>query len=155
MKTVPHEALEEIVRRLVIEFQPEQIILFGSHAWGAPTQDSDLDLLVIVSESKEAPHERAVRAHHCLWGVLVPMDLLVRTRAEVDRYRHVRPKPPFLTFWDNRTMIDLNWIIGRVGRAAACPYTTNYNGETSQDELLAKRLIELKNHMFNQRQENV
>jgi len=39
MKTVPPELLAEITRRLVAEFQPEQIILFGSHAWGTPNEE--------------------------------------------------------------------------------------------------------------------
>jgi predicted nucleotidyltransferase len=39
------ELLHEIVQRLVDEFHPERIILFGSHAWGTPTNDSDIDLL--------------------------------------------------------------------------------------------------------------
>ncbi len=45
MKAVSHELLAEMTRRLVAEFQPEQIILFGSHAWGTPNEDSDVDLL--------------------------------------------------------------------------------------------------------------
>ena len=36
MKTIDPSLLEEITRRLVAEFEPEQIILFGSHAWGMP-----------------------------------------------------------------------------------------------------------------------
>ena len=42
---------QEITHRLENEFQPEEIILFGSHAWGTPDEDSDLDLLVIVPQS--------------------------------------------------------------------------------------------------------
>jgi len=34
--------------RIVQEFQPERIILFGSHASGAPTPDADVDLLVLL-----------------------------------------------------------------------------------------------------------
>ena len=41
----------EITNRLVKEFNPEKIFLFGSHAWGIPNKDSDLDLLIIVSNS--------------------------------------------------------------------------------------------------------
>lgn len=40
-------ALQEIVRRLVAEYRPEKIILFGSYAYGEPHADSDLDLLII------------------------------------------------------------------------------------------------------------
>jgi predicted nucleotidyltransferase len=79
------DLMPEIVRRLVTEFDPDQIILFGSQAWGEPGEDSDIDLLVVVPESKERPIARAVRAHRCLRGIPVPMDLLVRTRDEMDR----------------------------------------------------------------------
>ena len=90
MKTVSSELLAEMTRRLVAEFQPEQIILFGSHAWGTPNEDSDIDLLVIVSQSDEKPVQRAVRAQHCMDRLRVPVDILVKTRTEVERYRHVR-----------------------------------------------------------------
>ncbi|KPL04660.1 MAG: hypothetical protein AMK75_00945 [Planctomycetes bacterium SM23_65] len=89
MKHVDEDTLEEIVRRLVAEFSPEAIILFGSHAWGTPTDDSDLDLLVIVSESDEAPTARATRGHLAVRDLMVPMDILVKTRGEVERYRPV------------------------------------------------------------------
>ena len=89
MKHVEDATLQEIVRRLVAEFQPEAILLFGSHAWGTPTDDSDLDLLVIVSESDEDPAARATRGYLVMGGLSTPMDLLVKTRAEVERYRPV------------------------------------------------------------------
>ena len=90
MKTVPKDLLDEITRRLVAEFQPEEILLFGSHAWGAPDKDSDVDLLVIVPDSDAKPPQRATRAYRCLRGLRVPAEVLVKTRAEVERYRHVR-----------------------------------------------------------------
>lgn len=89
MKTIPKELLDEITRRLVAEFDPEQIILFGSHAWGTPDEDSDVDLLVIVSESDQRPVQRAQRALYSLRGLLVPTDIMVKTRAEVECYRPV------------------------------------------------------------------
>lgn len=90
MKTVSPELLEEVTRRLVAEFEPEQVILIGSHAWGVPNEDSDLDLLVITADSSERPAQRATRAYRSLRGLLVPADILVKTRAEMNRYRHVR-----------------------------------------------------------------
>jgi uncharacterized protein len=39
--------VQEIVRRLVAEYAPEKIILFGSYAYGEPHADSDIDLLVV------------------------------------------------------------------------------------------------------------
>ena len=44
-----HEAIAEATRRLIAEFQPQQLWLFGSYAWGVPTDESDLDLLVVVA----------------------------------------------------------------------------------------------------------
>ena len=78
------------MERLKDEFQPEQIFLFGSHAWGAPTEDSDVDLMVIVRESSERAISRMQRAHHCLGDLDMSKDVFVQTRAEFDRYRHLR-----------------------------------------------------------------
>jgi len=47
------EVLEQIVKRLEEGLHPEQIILFGSYAYGEPTEGSDIDLLVIVPDSTE------------------------------------------------------------------------------------------------------
>jgi DNA polymerase sigma len=89
MKKIDSGLLEEMTRRLVAKFQPEQIILFGSHAWGTPDEDSDVDLLVIVPHSDISPTQRAICAHRCLRGLNVPKDVLVKTRAEVERFRYV------------------------------------------------------------------
>ena len=75
--------MEEVTERLVAEFRPEQIWMFGSHAWGVPTTDSDLDLIVIISESNESPAQRMRRALRCLRGLDVPKDVLVQTPHDV------------------------------------------------------------------------
>lgn len=90
MIAVSQNLLEEVTDRLVAEFQPEQIWIFGSQAWGVPTVDSDLDLMVIVSESHEPPAQRMRRALRCLRGLDISKDVLVQTRDEFDRYRNVR-----------------------------------------------------------------
>lgn len=89
MKTIPSGLLEQIVERLKSEFQPEQIYLFGSHAWGTPHEDSDLDILVIVPDSEEGAIQRMRRAHHCLGDMDVSKDVFVQTRVEFDRYRNL------------------------------------------------------------------
>ena len=89
MQNISQELLSEVTNRLEQEFQPEQVWLFGSHAWGHPDESSDLDLLVVVPDSEEAPVQRAQRAHRCLRGLSVAKDVLVKTRAEVDRFREV------------------------------------------------------------------
>jgi uncharacterized protein len=90
VKTIPTGLLEKVVDRLKTEFQPEQIILFGSHAWGTPDDSSDVDLMVILPRSDERPIRRDQRAQRCLGRLAVPADVLVRTRGEVNRYKHLR-----------------------------------------------------------------
>jgi len=90
VKTLDADLLQTATERLVAEFQPEQIWLFGSHAWGTPTDDSDVDLMVIVRDSNERPIRRMQRAHHCLGGMGFAKDIFVNTRAEFDRYRHLK-----------------------------------------------------------------
>ena len=87
MKTLDQRLLDTATRRLVAEFQPEQVWLYGSHAWGQPHADSDVDLLVVVPHSDESPIRRSQREHRCLRGLRMPKDVLVETRQEVDRVR--------------------------------------------------------------------
>ncbi|MBA4370648.1 MAG: DNA polymerase III subunit beta [Coriobacteriaceae bacterium] len=82
--------LREATSRLVAEFHPEQVYLFGSRAWGRPTRDSDYDFMVIVAESDETPARRASRAYRVLWGIEASKDVLVKTRAEFEKYVDVR-----------------------------------------------------------------
>jgi predicted nucleotidyltransferase len=90
MKTIGNDLLKEMTRRLVEQFQPEQVILFGSHAWGAPDQYSDVDLMVIVAHSDLSDYERSVLGHRCLSGLDAPKDIIVKTCAEFDFFREVR-----------------------------------------------------------------
>jgi len=66
---IPQELLEEVIRRLVEGLQPDQIILFGSYAYGQPTEGSDLDLMIIVSESSEPAHRRDQKAYGCVGAI--------------------------------------------------------------------------------------
>ncbi|HEV7927090.1 MAG TPA: nucleotidyltransferase domain-containing protein [Verrucomicrobiae bacterium] len=87
MKTLDDALLQTVTQRLVAEFQPEQVWLYGSHAWGLPHEGSDVDLLVVVPHSDETPIRRSQRAHRCLRGLRMPKDVLVETRQEVDRVK--------------------------------------------------------------------
>ncbi len=82
--------LRQATSKLVAEFRPEKVYLFGSRAWGQPTEDSDYDFMVIVAESDEPPAHRASRAYRVLWGIEASKDVLVKTRAEFEKYVDVR-----------------------------------------------------------------
>ena len=91
LKPEVEAAIDAAIERLVAEFKPEQIWLFGSYAWGEPDEHSDLDFLVVVPQSEERPLKRMQRAHHCLGSLSMSKDVLVKTQAEFDRFRDVRP----------------------------------------------------------------
>jgi uncharacterized protein len=89
MKNIPEGLLEEIVERLKDGLHPDKIILFGSHAYGKPNDDSDIDLLIVLSESNEPSYRRASKAYSCLWGLTAPTELVVVTEQEVERASRV------------------------------------------------------------------
>lgn len=82
------QTIETMVRRLVERFDPDQIILFGSHARGTAGPDSDVDLLVVmpVSGSKRA---RQVEMRLALHDIPLPKDIIVVTPEEVARRRDI------------------------------------------------------------------
>ena len=90
MKTLDDALLRTLTQRLVREFQPDQVWLYGSHAWGQPHDDSDVDLFVLLPHSDETPIRRSQRAHRCLRGLRMPKDVLVETRQEVDRVKELK-----------------------------------------------------------------
>lgn len=89
MKTLSRDLLDEITRRLVEELHPEQIILFGSHAWGTPDEDSDVDLVLVRPEEAGSRSEIDLRARTVLWDHGISKDILGMSRDRLDRYGRV------------------------------------------------------------------
>ena len=85
MRVIDRKLLEEIVRRLVITLQPEEIYLYGSHAYGHPHADSDVDLFIVTHDSSLPPHKQAIAAYCALRGLSIPVEVKVVTRAEFER----------------------------------------------------------------------
>ena len=86
--SIDETTLREIVRRLVEAIDPDRIVLFGSRARGDAGPDSDLDLL-IVKESDELRHRRAIPAYNALAGLGIPTDIICRTPAEIAEWSRV------------------------------------------------------------------
>jgi predicted nucleotidyltransferase len=78
------EVLPAVVDRIVEALDPEKIILFGSYAYGEPTPDSDVDLLVIM-ETEASPTERYVTVSLLLWPRQFPVDIIVKRPDEIRR----------------------------------------------------------------------
>jgi len=82
--TVATDWLPEIVNRLVREFDPLKIILFGSHARGEANMHSDLDLLVVL-RSVSPKRREVVEMRRALGDLPVSKDVIVTTPEEIDR----------------------------------------------------------------------
>ncbi len=76
------ETLPKAVRRIARKLRPQKIILFGSYAYGNPTPDSDVDLLVVM-KTKASRKERSWAVSRLLIPRPFPVDILVRTPREV------------------------------------------------------------------------
>src|SRR3989441_9156922 len=73
---IPMRVIHRYACAIAEEFHPDKIILFGSHAWGTPHEDSDVDLLVVMPARNQ--HDQAVRIRWRL-AAPFPVDLIVRT----------------------------------------------------------------------------
>jgi predicted nucleotidyltransferase len=85
--------LSSVIARLVEHVQPDSVILFGSYAYGTPTPDSDVDLLVVV-ESDRPYRDRYLWVAEALSPRPFPIDLIVLTPAEL-RHRLASSQPFF------------------------------------------------------------
>ena len=83
-----NEYIQQMVERIVAQFQPEKIILFGSHARGDGTADSDVDLLVVMNVNG-SKRRQAVAIDLSLEGIPLPADIIVTTPKELDTYQDI------------------------------------------------------------------
>lgn len=79
----------EVVRRVVASAAPEMIILFGSRARGDATSESDVDLLVVADVPPQDRRALAVAIERALFGISVPTDVIVLSRADLEAQQDV------------------------------------------------------------------
>jgi predicted nucleotidyltransferase len=77
---IPMRVIRRFARQVAEKFHPDKIILFGSHAYGAPHQDSDVDILVVMPARNQL--DMAFKIH---WTIQppFPLDVIVRTPKEM------------------------------------------------------------------------
>lgn len=80
------EIINRMVEKIKREYQPEKIILFGSYAWGNPTEHSDIDLF-IIKDTGARGIDRSVKVRTILdeENAILPLDVLVYTPNEIKR----------------------------------------------------------------------
>ncbi|MBI5217934.1 MAG: nucleotidyltransferase domain-containing protein [Bacteroidia bacterium] len=86
---IEKDKINEIINKIVANYFPEKIILFGSYAGGAPNDDSDIDLLV-VKQTATLRHRRAIEVSKYLYRTMIPMDILVYTPEEYEQEQHLK-----------------------------------------------------------------
>ena len=79
---ITNAKIQQAAQKIADSIKPEKIILFGSFAYGKPQPDSDVDLLVIM-ESNQSTHTRSAQISEILYPRPFPVDIIVRTPAEV------------------------------------------------------------------------
>jgi len=93
VKALPEELLQEMTKALVDELDPEAIYLFGSHAWGEPHEDSDVDFMVVVSD--DTPDDDwltrpSLRGRLALTTFDIAKDVVVRKKSDFERLQNRR-----------------------------------------------------------------
>jgi uncharacterized protein len=82
---ISKKILEEVKNRLIKTYNPRIIYLFGSYAWGTPTEESDLDLLIVIDKSEEKSYKRTLIGYDALFGLGISKDLIVFTKEEFEK----------------------------------------------------------------------
>ncbi len=85
---ITQEQINEIADRIVEKFKPQKIILFGSYANGTPTDESDLDLM-IIKDSDLASRQQNRKVRKILSDLRVPVDIIVKTSDEFQTYKDI------------------------------------------------------------------
>ena len=93
MVQVDEDLLRQMTATIVEAADPEQVILFGSHACGNAGAGSDVDLVVVEAKPFGPGRDRGAEETR-IWRALakfhVPKDILVYSRDEADHWRGLR-----------------------------------------------------------------
>ena len=90
MTQITDSIIGQMVKALVEEADPEQVILFGSRARGDSREHPDVDLVVVEAEPfgpERSRHKEMLRLRRALRPFRVPVDVLVYSQEDVDYWR--------------------------------------------------------------------
>jgi len=82
------QKIQEMVHRIVENFHPERVVLFGSYARGTAGPDSDVDLLVVM-QRKKSNVDTCVEIRGVLHGLGLAKDIVVATPNEWKKYSDI------------------------------------------------------------------
>lgn len=84
-KRIPMKTIRAIADHIAEKFDPEEIILFGSHAYGKPTAWSDVDLLVVMDTPKGEELNKSLEIRKSLPSLTFGLDVVVRSRKVIEK----------------------------------------------------------------------
>lgn len=85
---ITQEQINQAITAIVSGYKPEKVILFGSYAYGEPTKDSDIDLLLIKDDDlPKIKRNRIARSY--LRDFKFPVDVIVKSREEFETLKDV------------------------------------------------------------------
>lgn len=79
--------IQEVVQKIIRDFQPDKIFLFGSWAWGDPTPDSDVDLFIV--KETENTRQLAREIDSSIFPRPFPIDIIVDRPEDVERRKEM------------------------------------------------------------------
>ncbi len=82
---IDNKTIEEVKKRLVATYNPLEIYLFGSYAWGQPDEGSDLDLLVVIDQYEKDRYKTMSDGYKALMGLGIFKDIVVYSHEEFNR----------------------------------------------------------------------
>jgi len=85
MSIPTQQKIKKVTAKIVKEYKPEKIILFGSHAWGKPHLDSDVDLFIVKKSRKRQIDRMRELRMKLIGNNFPPMDILIYTPKELSR----------------------------------------------------------------------
>ena len=83
-KRIPMKTIRALANHIAKKYNPEEIILFGSHAYGKPTAWSDVDLLVVMDTPGDE-FEKSLEIRDSLPSLNFGLDVIVRSRKVIER----------------------------------------------------------------------
>lgn len=81
---IPMKTIRAIAKHIADAFNPEQVILFGSHAYGNPTGWSDVDLLVVM-DTPDGELAAILEIAESLPDLSFRVDIIVRSREVLEK----------------------------------------------------------------------
>jgi predicted nucleotidyltransferase len=111
MLQVNENLIQEITALIVREVKPRKIILFGSHARGTSCADSDLDFIVVEDGPFDAQRSRRAemtRLGNIMFDYFIPIDFLVFTPQEIDKWKDVKNHVIAHALLEGRTLYESN-----------------------------------------------